>query len=244
MIALFFKEIKSFFGSLTGYIAVIVFLLVTSLFMWVIPSNDLNILERGYADLETLFVMAPWVFLFLIPAVTMRVFSEEKKTGTMELLLTRPLADMQIILAKYMAGIVVVLVSLLPTLIYFVSVYQLGYPVGNIDTGGTWGSFIGLFFLASIYVGIGVFSSSLTDNQIVAFIIAVVLSFIFFIGFETISSLAGTGTLESFLVNLGINEHYKSMSRGVIDSRDIVYFLGAMAFFSLLTKTVLQSRKW
>ncbi|MFW5886152.1 MAG: gliding motility-associated ABC transporter permease subunit GldF, partial [Bacteroidota bacterium] len=223
---------------------VIVFLLVNSLFMWIIPSQDLNILERGYADLETLFVMAPWIFLFLIPAITMRVFSEEKKSGTIELLLVRPLSDMQVILAKYFAGVILVLVSLLPTLVYFFSVYQLGYPRGNMDMGGTWGSFIGLFFLAAIYVSIGVFSSSLTSNQVVAFIVSVLLSFIVFMGFESISSLAGTTTIESLLRNFGINEHYKSMSRGVIDSRDVIYFLGSITFFILLTKTVLESRKW
>ncbi len=244
MISLFFKEIKSFFGSITGYVVVIVFLLVNSLFMWIIPSQDLNILERGYADLETLFVMAPWIFLFLIPAITMRVFSEEKKSGTIELLLVRPLSDMQVILAKYFAGVILVLVSLLPTLVYFFSVYQLGYPRGNMDMGGTWGSFIGLFFLAAIYVSIGVFSSSLTSNQVVAFIVSVLLSFIVFMGFESISSLAGTTTIESLLRNFGINEHYKSMSRGVIDSRDVIYFLGSITFFILLTKTVLESRKW
>jgi len=244
MLTIFFKEIKGFFSSLTGYVVIIVFLLANSLFMWVMPSNDLNVLERGYADVETLFILSPWIFLFLIPAITMRMFADEKKSGTIELLLTRPLSDIQIILGKYFAGLALVLLSLLPTLIFFYSVYQLGFPKGNIDMGGTWGAFIGLFFLASIYVAIGIFASSLTDNQIIAFILSAILCFVIYIGFDSISSMAGSGSMESILINLGINEHYKSMSRGVIDSRDLVYFTGASALFILFTKTVLQSRKW
>ncbi|MCG8411578.1 MAG: ABC transporter permease subunit, partial [Bacteroidales bacterium] len=189
------------------------------------------------------FTIAPWIFLFLAPAVTMRMFSDEKKTGTIELLLTRPLSDFQIIFAKFIAALVLVLFSILPTLIYFYTVYVLGNPVGNIDTGGTWGSYIGLFFLAAIYVSIGVLSSSVTDNQIVAFIVGMLLCFIMYIGFDYLSELA---TLKSndTIINLGINEHYKSMSRGVIDSRDMVYFISVIAFFLLITKTKLQSRKW
>jgi len=243
MFTLFKKEINGFFSSITGYIVIIVFLVVNSLFLWVFPGSN-NILDGGYATLDPLFTIAPWIFLFLVPAVTMRMFADEKRLGTIELLLTRPLSDFQIIFAKYLAALVLVLFSLLPTLIYFYSVYHLGNPVGNIDTGGTWGSYIGLFFLAAIYVSIGVLSSSFTDNQIVAFIIGMLLSFVAYIGFDFMSGLPVFYSIEAFIINLGINEHYKSMSRGVIDSRDVIYFVSVIAFFLLVTKTILQSRKW
>ncbi len=243
MFTLFKKEISGFFSSFTGYIVIIVFLIINSLFMWVFPGAN-NVLDAGYANLDTLFTISPWVFLFLAPAVTMRMFADEKKSGTIELLYTKPLSDFQIIFAKYLAGLVLTLFSILPTLVYFYSVYKLGNPVGNIDTGGTWGSFIGLFFLSAIYVAIGVLASSFTENQIVAFIIGMLLCFIVFIGFDYVSGLEVFSKIDGFVINLGINEHYKSMSRGVIDSRDMIYFVSVIAFFLLITKTVLQSRKW
>ena len=243
MVALVKKEIGSFFSSLTGYVVVIVFLVISGLFIWVFPG-ELNIPDSGYATLDTLFIIAPWVFLFLVPAVTMRMFAEEKKSGTMELLHVRPLTDIQIVLAKFIAAVVLVIISVLPTLIYFWSVHTLGNPPGNLDTGAIWGSYIGLIFLASCYGAIGLFSSSLTDNQIVAFIVAVLLCFFFFTGFEMLSALPVPLRVEELLLYLGINEHYRSISRGVVDTRDIVYFLALIAFFVFLTRTVLQSRKW
>ncbi len=243
MISLLRKEISGFFSSLTGYIVIIVFLLANSLFLWVFPGSY-NIPDNGYSTLEPLFVISPWVFLFLVSAVTMRMFSEEKRQGTLELLITRPLSEMQMVLAKYFAAVLLVLLSLIPTLIFFYSVYHLGNPVGNIDTGGTWGSFIGLFFLAAIYASIGIFASSITDNQIVSFILAAIISLFLYIGFDAISVLPIFTNKESYITLLGINEHYKSMSRGVIDSRDIVYFVGVALLFLLFTRTVLQSRKW
>ncbi len=243
MITLFRKELSSFFTSLTGYIVVILFLLVNSLFMWVFPGS-INVIDSGYANMDALFVMAPWVFLFLVPSVTMRLFSEEKKTGTIDILLTRPLSDMQIVLAKYLAGVSIVVISLLPTLIYYFSVWQLGDPQGNLDIGGTWGAYIGLLFLASIYVAIGIFSSSLTENQIVSFLIAVAISFSFYVGFESLAELTAMNEMAFYISNLGINEHYRSISRGVIDSRDLIYFLAVIVIFLLFTRTVLQSRKW
>src|ERR1035437_5112350 len=192
MYTLLKKEIRSFLSSLIGYITITVFLLVIGLFLWVLQT-DSNILENGYANIDGLFIIAPWVLL----------------------LLTRPLTDLQIILAKYFAGFVLVLFSLLPTLIYYFSVHKLGSPVGNIDTGGMWGSYIGLLFLGAAFVSIGIFASAITDNQVVSFILA-----------------------------LGINNHYVSMSRGVIDTRDIIYFLSLIAIFILGTRTVLESRKW
>jgi ABC-2 type transport system permease protein len=243
MYSLFTKEIRSFLSSLIGYIVIIVFLLAISLFMWII-KGDSNVLDMGYANIDTLFAIAPWVFLFLIPAITMRSFADEKKSGTIELLLTRPLTDLQIILAKYLAGLVLVLFSLIPTLVYFYSVYKLGAPEGNIDTGGTWGSYIGLLFLGSSFVSIGLFASALTDNQIVSFILALAMSFFCYIGFEQISSLEFIGTADTLIANLGINAHYNSLSRGVIDSRDVIYFLSFNTLFIMCTRLVLQSRKW
>jgi ABC-2 type transport system permease protein len=243
MYTLLKKEISGFFSSLTGYIVIIVFFAINSSLIWIFEGGW-NIFKIGYATLEPLFILAPWVFLFLVPAVTMRMFADEKKSGTIELLFTRPLSDFQIIFAKYIAGVILVLFSILPTLVYFYSVYQLGNPVGNIDIGGTWGSFIGLFFLAGIYVAIGIMSSSITENQLIAFVIAVLFSLFIFIGFDELSKMSILNTFNELIINLGINEHYKSMSRGVIDSRDIIYFLSAIAFFLIITKTVLQSRKW
>jgi ABC-2 type transport system permease protein len=243
MIALINKEIGSFFSSLTGYIVITVFLVINGLFIWVFPGQ-LNIPESGYATLDTLFIIAPWVFLFLVPAVTMRMFSEEKRSGTLELLLVRPLTDLQIVFSKFTAAVALVLISLIPTLVYYWSVYTLGNPPGNLDAGAIWGSYIGLFFLGSCYAAIGIFSSSVTENQIVAFITAVLLSFFFFTGFELLSALPLNLRTEQLLIYLGINEHYRSISRGVVDTRDIIYFASLIAFFIFLTRTVLQSRKW
>ncbi|NEN24325.1 gliding motility-associated ABC transporter permease subunit GldF [Cryomorpha ignava] len=243
MWALLLKEIRSFLSSVIGYVVMAVFLLLTGLFMWAFPGN-LQVLDQGYATLDTLFYVAPWVFMFLVPAVTMRSFSEEKRTGTIELLFTRPLTDFQVILAKYFAGVVLVLLALLPTLIYYYSVYNLGNPVGNIDQGGTIGSYIGLLFLAAGFTAIGIFASSISDNQVVAFILALFLCFVCYSGLEQIASFDLLGSLDRFVQELGIAEHYDSMSRGVIDTRDVVYFISLSGIFIVLTKAVLQSRKW
>lgn len=234
MIAIFRKEIKHFFGSLNGYLVILTFLMITGLFLWVFPGIY-NISGNGYATLESFFSIAPWLYLFLVPAVTMRLFSEEKRTGTMEALLTRPISDFSLVSGKFLAGLFLVVFSLLPTLVYFFSVFQLGNPAGNIDTGSTWGSYFGLFFLATIYVAIGLFASSLTDNQIVSFIAAMVLSFVFCVGFEFIGESGIPYPLEKGLTWLSINEHYISVSRGVIDLRDIIYFTGMTGLFLFLT---------
>jgi ABC-2 type transport system permease protein len=191
-----------------------------------------------------LFIIAPWVFLFLIPAITMRSFADEKKAGTIELLLTRPLTDLQIIVSKYLAGFILVLFSLLPTLIYYFSVHKLGNPVGNIDTGGMWGSYIGLLFLGGAFVSIGIFASAITDNQVVSFILALFLCFFIYTGFDFISSFSLFGKIDNIILALGINNHYCSMSRGVIDTRDVIYFLSLISIFIFGTRTVLESRKW
>lgn len=241
MRALIGKEIRGFLGSLIGNIVIVVFLLLTGLFLWVFPDN---VLDKGYAELTTLFYIAPWVFLFLVPAVTMRSFSEERRTGTMELLLTKPITEMRLVLAKYLAATVLVVFALLPTLVYWYSIGTLAVPAWNIDNGGIWGSYIGLFFLASTFTAIGLFASSLTDSQIVAFLIAVFLCFIIHVGFQLVANFSAFGALEGPIKAMGIQQHYESMSRGVIDLRDVLYFLGVDAIFLLATRTVIQSRTW
>lgn len=220
-----------------------VFLVAVSLFMWVFPI-ELNVLNSGYANLDALFVLGPWVFLFLCPAVTMRLFAEENRTGTIELLLTKPLTDWQIIFSKFLAGWFLTIITLLPSLLFYYSVYKLGATEGNIDTGGTWGSYIGLLFLAGAYVSIGLLASSLTNNQIISFILAVFLSFLLFIGLESASGIFNDTMMEGLFIQLGINSHYLSMSRGVIDTRDVLYFISLIGTFILLTKTRIESRKW
>ena len=243
MLTLLRKEISSFLSSLIGYIVITVFLLINGLFLWVF-QGDFNILNFGYASLDSLFMIAPFVFLFLVPAITMRSFAEEKRTGTIELILTKPLTELRIVMAKFLAGLILVLFSLLPTLVYVFSVYQLGLPKGNLDAGGIWGSYIGLIFLAASFVAIGMFASTVSDNQIVSFIIAVFLSGFLYIGFEFIYSLDLFGKVDLLIKSLGINEHYLSMSRGVLDTRDMLYFLGIIALFILLSKFSLERRKW
>ncbi len=243
MLALYLKEIRSFLSSLIGYIVIIVFLIVVGLFLWVFPT-DFNILDYGYANVDGLFIIAPFVFLFLVPAVTMRSFSEEKRSGTMELLFTRPLTDMQIITAKYLAGLTLIIFSLFPTIIYFVSVWYLGLPQGNIDIGGFWGSFVGLLLLGATFVSIGIFASSLTDNQVVSFILSVAICAFIYLGFEFIFSLELFGNFDLFVRSLGMSVHYSSISKGVIDTRDLVYFASTIMIFLLLTKLSLAKRKW
>ena len=244
MFSLLLKEINGFLNSVIGYVAMLVFLLTIGLFMWVFSGTEFNVIEAGYASLDTLFILAPWVFMFLIPAITMRSFAEEKKTGTIELLLTRPLSDFQILFTKYFAGLLIVVLSLLPTLIYYVSIYTLAVPKGNVDAGGIAGSYIGLLFIGSAFVSIGIFSSSISDNQIVAFIIAMFLCFFLHIGLESISSFSLFRSFDRIISMLGSNAHYNSLSRGVIDTRDLVYFISLTLFFLLLTRFTLEKRKW
>ncbi len=243
MLTILRKEINGFFSSLTGYVVIIVFLLINSLFMWVFPG-EWNILDSGYAGLGTLFYMSPWVFLFLVPAVTMKMIAEEKRLGTIELIYSKPLTERGIIYGKYLAAVILVLLAIIPGLIYYFSVYNLGEIPGNLDKGGTWGAFTGLFFLAAVYASAGLFASSLTDNQVIAFIIAVFLCFFLFMGFDSFAYLPGLKSLDEFVIRLGINEHYKSMSRGVLDIRDIVYFVAVAMIFNEATRLVLLSRKW
>ena len=244
MLTLIKKEVNGFLNSLIGYIVVIVFLITISLFLWVFPGGQFNILENGYATMDGLFIITPYVYLFLVPAITMRLFSEEKKTGTIEVLLTKPLTEMQVVFAKYLSGVVLVLFSLLPTLFYYLTIYNASLPVGNVDNGAIWGSYLGLLLLGAGFVSIGILSSAISDNQVVAFIIAFFLCLFCFQGFESIAGITETGWINSLVYNLGINAHYVSLSRGVIDTRDIIYFLSMIGLFLITTKTILESRKW
>ncbi|MDA0195821.1 MAG: gliding motility-associated ABC transporter permease subunit GldF [Bacteroidetes bacterium] len=242
MIHLFLKEVNGFLDSLIAYMVITVFLTGIGLLMWVFPET--NVLDYGYADMSTLFSLGPYVFMFLIPAITMRMLAEEKKSGTMELLYTRPLTDLQIILGKYFAGFFLVIFSVIPTLIYYYSIYALGSPVGNIDSAGVIGSYVGLILLGGVFTSIGILASSLSENQIVSFILAVFLCFIFFSGFDSFSGLILSGSYSLEVAQLGIIYHYNAMSRGLIDSRDIIYFLGVITVMILLTHLVMSSRKW
>lgn len=237
MFALFKKELAGFFSSVTGYLAIVIFLLATGLFLWIIPGGN-NVLDGGYATLDGFFGLAPWLFLFLIPAITMRSFAEERKTGTLDLLLTRPLTKTELVLGKDLASFAIALIAIVPTLIYFLSVYLLGNPVGNIDTGGTWGSYIGLVLLAMVYVSIGGFCSSLTDSQVVAFLLAIVIIFVFYMGFDVLGSMLGS--VGAVVGEFSIDVHYQSISRGVVDTRDLVYFACVTMLFVLLTRMKLK----
>ena len=243
MINIFQKEINTFFSSLTAYIVIGTFLVIMGLMMWVFPST--SILEYNYATLDQLFSMAPMIFTFLIPAICMRSFAEENQAGTIELLTTRPLKDWQIVLGKYFACLLLVAFSLLPTVLYYYSVYQLGSPKGNLDSGAILGSYLGLLFLGGAFVAIGIFASSLTNNQIVAFILATFLCFFFYWGFFFLSELpVFVGKWDHIVQMLGIDYHYNSISRGVVDSRDVIYFLSVILFFLFLTVTNLGRRNW
>ena len=242
MFSIFKKEFYTYLSSLVAYITIGIFLIVLSLFLWVFP--DTSILDYGYAGLDSLFNTVPYLFMFLIPAITMRTLAEEKKEGTFELLATKPLTDWDIVIGKYLASLTLVLFALIPTVIYYISVYQLGATVGNIDSGAVIGSYIGLFLLGAAFVAIGIFSSSITKNQIIAFAVAVFLSFIAFSGFDSASQIVSLQSIDSILINLGINEHYQSISRGVLDTRDLIYFLSFIALFLSITKTILGGRKW
>ena len=244
MLAILKKEINSFFASPIGYLVIGIFLLLNGLFLWVF-KGDFNILDYGFSDLSPFCLLAPWILIFLIPAVTMRSFSDEKKQGTLELLLTKPTSLTRIVLGKYFGAFILILIALAPTLLYVYTINQLGNPVGNLDIGSTLGSYLGLLFLAAAYTAIGIFTSTITDNQIVAFITSVFLCFLFYIGFEGIADFASS----NFIDQLGMSSHYKSISRGVLDTRDILYFISITAFFIFISikgikNEKLQKKSW
>jgi ABC-2 type transport system permease protein len=243
MLAIFRKEINTFFSSLIGYVVIGLFLVIMGLFMFVF--RDTSLLDYGFATLSPFFSMVPNVFIFVIPAITMRAFAEERQSGAIELLVTKPIKDIEIILGKYFASLLLVLFALLPTLLYFVTVYQLAAPVGNVDIGGTIGSYLGLVFLAMAFVAIGLFASSLTSNQIVSLLLSIGLCFWCYFGFDYLSDLSVlNGGLQTFLQELGMLHHFNSLGRGLLDSRDIIYFLSITAFFIMLTLLSLERRKW
>lgn len=240
MKALLFREIKSFFGSPIGYLVIAIFLILNGLFLWIF-EGDYNILNSGFADLSPFFTISPWILIFLIPAVTMRSFSDEMKQGTLELLLTKPLSIWQIVNGKFFGAMLLIVIAIIPTFIYVYVISSLGMPEGNIDMGSTIGSYFGLLFLISGYSAIGIFTSTLSDNQIVAFLLAVFLCFFFYFGFDGIANYLPS--IENFISALGMNSHFKSMSRGVIDTRDLLYFVSITIFFLSLTVFKLKSLK-
>ena len=234
------REIKSFFGSPIGYLVIAIFLIVNGLFLWVF-EGEYNILNSGFADLSPFFTLSPWILIFLIPAVTMRSFSDEKKQGTLELLLTKPLSIWQIVNGKFLGAMLLIVLAIIPTFIYVKVISSLGMPEGNIDMGSTMGSYFGLLFLIAAYSSIGIFTSTLSENQIVAFIIAVFLCFFFYFGFEAIATLIPNS--ENIISGFGMQNHFKSMARGVIDTRDVIYFLSVSILFLSFTVYNLKSIK-
>lgn len=235
------KEINSFLNSLIAYVVIGVFLTGIGLLTWVFESN---VLDYGYASLETLFALGPYVFMFLIPAITMKSFAEEKKGGTIELLFTQPFSDWQVILGKYLASFTLVFFAIVPTLVYYYSVYQLGNPIGNLDTPGIMGSYVGLALLGGVFAALGIFASSITSNQIISFILAVFLSYLIYGGLESIAAINIWGEFSLLIQKTGILYHYNSLSKGLLDSRDIVYFFSVITIVLLLTNLILNSRKW
>ncbi|RTY90585.1 gliding motility-associated ABC transporter permease subunit GldF [Flavobacterium sp. GT3R68] len=240
MKAILLREIKSFFGSPIGYLVIAIFLLLNGLFLWVF-QGDYNILNSGFADLSPFFTISPWILIFLIPAVTMRSFSDETKQGTLELLLTKPLSIWQIVNGKFLGAMLLIVIAIIPTFIYVWVISGLGMPEGNIDMGSTMGSYFGLLFLIAAYSAIGIFTSTLSDNQIVAFLLSVFLCFLFYFGFEGLSTYVPS--IENFISKLGMETHFKSMSRGVLDTRDILYFVSVTVLFLSFTVFKLKSLK-
>jgi ABC-2 type transport system permease protein len=241
MRSIFIKEINSFFSSIVGYVALLVFLIACGLFLWIIPQY--SILEYGYASLERFFEIAPWLMLLLVPAVTMRSFADEFRTGTIEWLSTKPVTDLEIILGKYFATLALIVFALLPTLIYVYTISNLSYHDIGLDTGALIGSYIGLFFLAATFAAVGVFASSLTANQVVGFLVSLLACYLLYTGFEQLSKLPKFAEgIDYYLSMIGMEFHYNSISRGLIDSRDVVYFLSVIIFFISLTRFSLSHR--
>ena len=238
MLAIFKKEFNSFFTSTIAYLTIGMFLLINGLFLWVF-DDDFNILNAGFADLTSFFYLAPWILIFLIPAITMKTFADEFRSGTIEILKTRPITNVTLVLGKFFAILTLLIIVLIPTFVYAYSIHELGNPVGNLDYGSISGSYLGLFLLASSFASIGIFTSTLSKNQVVAFLSGICMVFLFYYGFDAVSSLFGD---YSYTIKLfGMNEHYKSISRGVIDSRDVLYFMSIIIFFLFVSKQKLTN---
>lgn len=241
MRSIFIKEINSFFSSIVGYVALLVFLMACGLFLWIIPQYSM--LAYSYASMERFFDIAPWLLLLLVPAVTMRAFADEFRTGTIEWLSTKPVSDVEIIVGKYLATLTLIAFALLPTLVYVYTISNLSFPDVGLDTGAIAGSYIGLFFLAATFAAIGIFCSSLTANQVVGFLISLLACYLLFTGFEQLSKLPKLSEgIDYYLSMMGMEFHYNSISRGIIDSRDVVYFLSIIILFISLTRFSLNSR--
>lgn len=241
MFSVFKREFFSFLNGMVAYLAIGVFLLVSGLLLWFFP--DTSLLEYGYAELGGFFSLVPYLFMFLIPAITMRAFAEERKEGTYELLITKPISLWQIIWAKYLACFSLVVLALLPTLVYYYALYQLGYPKGNIDAGEVIGSYIGLILLGGCFTAIGIFASTLTKNQVVAFVICTALCAFGFLGFDYTSELMALQSFGNSIKELGINQHYQSVSRGVLDTRDLIYFLSFIAVFLVGSRIIVGGKE-
>jgi len=242
MKALYLKEIRSFLSSIIGYVFIIIFLITSGIFHWVI-SFDTNLLEGTESDLIPFFNLSPIIFLILIPAITMRSFAEERRTGTIELLFTRPISDFQIVFAKFLAGVTLVVIALIPTLCFYFTMYYLGDPVGIIDTGATFVSYFGLILLGATFVSIGIFASTITSSQIVAFIFAMFLCWFFYNGLEMIGSFSTVGGLDKFFNYCSVNYHFDSIKLGVIDTSDLIFYFGLIAIFLFASLTVIKSLK-
>ena len=238
MLAIFKKEFNSFFTSTIAYLTIGMFLLINGLFLWVF-DDDFNVLNAGFADLTSFFYLAPWILIFLIPAITMKTFADEFRSGTIEILKTRPITNVTLVLGKFFAILTLLIIVLIPTFVYVYSIHELGNPVGNLDYGSISGSYLGLFLLASSFASIGIFTSTLSKNQVVAFLLGICMVFLFYYGFDDVSSLFGE---YSYTIKLfGMNEHFKSISRGVIDSRDVLYFMSIIIFFLFVSKQKLTN---
>lgn len=242
MIRVLKKELDSFLDSLVAYVVIVVFLTGIGLLMWVFPET--SVLNYGYADMDTLFSFGPYVFMFLIPAITMRTFAEERRAGTMELLLTKPLSDWQIILGKYFSAFLLVIFAIIPTLIYYYSVYKLGQPEGNVDSAGVFGSYLGLLLLGGVFVAVGIFSSAVSGNQIVAFIIAVFLCFLLYSGLGSFAAINDWGSLSLLLEQAGLLYHYRALGKGLVDSRNVIYLISVIVLLLALTRLIIGTRKW
>ncbi|MCE2712462.1 MAG: ABC transporter permease subunit [Cryomorphaceae bacterium] len=246
MRALYVKEIKSFLSSIIGYIFIVIFLVASGLLHWLMPNNKylyVNLLENTEASLIPFFNIAPFILMVLIPAITMRMIAEERRTGTIELLFTRPISDLNVLLAKYLAGVTLVFISLVPTVTYYISLHFLGNPVGILDDGATVTSYIGLLFLGGVFVAIGLFASALTNNQIVAFIIGVFLCFIFYSGFSLLGAFVLVGKGDAVFQYLSLSSHYDSIMKGVIVTSDLIFFLSVIFLFQMAALTVIKSLK-
>jgi gliding motility-associated transport system permease protein len=241
MLNIYLKEINSFLSSLIAYIAIIVFLMAMGLLVWVFPET--NIIDYGYADMGVFFSMGPFVLMFLIPAITMKMLSEETNTGTIEILVVKPVTKLQIVLGKYFAALTLVAVAIIPTLVYYFSLYEISSPSGNIDTAGIAGSYIGLFLLSSVFCSLGILTSSSTKNQVIAFIVATFLSFILFTGLNSLAGLNVWSSLSLPLSKLSLEYHYNAMSKGLLDTRNIIYFLSVNIVLLYFSTLILAHKK-